>query len=1259
MQLGQVSRPLSDTAWSIATAAVVGAALGRAVGGASKPVTEMAQNINAEALTGMADVSLMQPGNLSAATARGDIGGLKKVIPLVPQKFSDWAVQLAPNLRVINQKTSAQGRWMMQLISNSGFVMEGNKVGKTAPGGDVESAVKQWYFAPFDVFQKVNNLYAQHWLDSPNPSLAGRMRAGVTTKVGKYTKQEFREEVARAIREGGEHTVPQVKAAAKYVKERVLDPMAEAAVTNGILKIPEKIVGGDKGYLMRVWDRVKIGRNPTKLIAIFKDDFSQKLQADFQKRLGKYNFATGKDVTRQADLTMDEARAQEQLKFFQEELKGLKEKNPYLAEEDEISDLRSLVRLGNEKGDTAFVKAAQDEIKKIEEKAGPAMGQERLKRQAVQRRIANLSRNRYLVGNKLSVKLSKIERAEEDAEDSLLRLVRSGRNILNKLDDLSDDELDKAIVKLKQQFNGVSERLTKTETRLRKALDEPIPEFIGVEDPRAASLRTSSRDVNGAIRFRGKVYTGADHIQAMDAIRKEFKFDPVIEKELEDAEFGFVKTTDEVIESTFAKASADNARLDDIFAKIEDLGGSLFRDDVADVDVRIALRGAVQEGLDAALYKTNQINLRRGERIARLRANAKALDPKLVDQEAARIGARIKGRELDFREAMRVRGADDVDIAGGHATFDAYAEQIADELVSQWLMRSTVRLGGVDAVQGPRGPELARVLDIETKKIEEFLENDYEKVIKSSVRTLAPDIELGRKFNGDVTLAAEFQKLKDEQIVQLKAIDAEPKLTPEQKAKRTEKLNAEYDGIRRDLQASIDRLRHTYGLPADADAIGSRLGTIAGQVNVLRLMGGVVVSSISDPFRGTMKYGLTSTFGDGFGTMITNWKAFKMGARETKLAGSGLDVMLHTTRNSIFDVLETLGQKTRGEKGLEYLTSKMGLIAGFDYWTAGIKQLIGVQANLYLSRAVRDVVEGKSGTVLDKMALSAKPVDSVEFLAKLGIDPQMARMIWQDMTKPGGGEQVNGAWMPNTEAWTAETKRVWRQALAGEVDRAIITPGLERPLWMNRTGTGRVIGQFRSFGMSSTVNTLMAGLQARDAAALQGALLMLGMGALSKYLWAVSVGGEAYEEMMNMTLGEWADEAIDRSGVLGIVNDLQRFADHIPLLMNNNLPGTDIPARYLVGRFGEQPATRGEGAGIASMFAGPTFGGGFETIERILTGIDDPTRSTVHQIRLMFPFQNHTLFRQAFDAVEDALGNATGIPERRGSGGGIPRAPGT
>jgi hypothetical protein len=362
---------------------------------------------------------------------------------------------------------------------------------------------------------------------------------------------------------------------------------------------------------------------------------------------------------------------------------------------------------------------------------------------------------------------------------------------------------------------------------------------------------------------------------------------------------------------------------------------------------------------------------------------------------------------------------------------------------------------------------------------------------------------------------------------------------------------------------------------------------------------------------------------DGIAPLITNFKELKMSMEELKLAGGALDALIHTRAHELFDVFSDYRPGTKFERGLEATTARMGIIAGFDYWTSAMKQFNAVVLNARMMDAVRLVATGEG---------SAKEVTkATQWLASLNIADQMPSRIWKEVTDNAGGGKVNGIWLPQTEKWSDnDVIAAYRQALVGETDNTIITPGLERPLASDVNYVMKAIFQFKSFALSSVTKTTIAGLQQRDAASMYGATISLALGMFSYYIWAMTASNRSREEMMKADFGHWVDEGISRSGMLGIIDELLRAGERIPLLEG-------------LTRFGKERTSYREGADLLELMMGPSWDFA-QKAGSILMGIDDPTQHTGHMVRQLTPLQNLIGLRTGFDKIEEAIG----LPEERG-----------
>src|SRR5262249_12007049 len=69
-----------------------------------------------------------------------------------------------------------------------------------------------------------------------------------------WTFDEFKKEVSLALTRGDQHEVPQVQAAAQFIRSKVFDPWKDRAINAGLLPEDVEAKGADS-YLQRVYNK--------------------------------------------------------------------------------------------------------------------------------------------------------------------------------------------------------------------------------------------------------------------------------------------------------------------------------------------------------------------------------------------------------------------------------------------------------------------------------------------------------------------------------------------------------------------------------------------------------------------------------------------------------------------------------------------------------------------------------------------------------------------------------------------------------------------------------------------------------------------------------------------------------------------------------------------------------------------------------------------------------------------------------------------
>ena len=494
-----------------------------------------------------------------------------------------------------------------------------------------------------------------------------------------------------------------------------------------------------------------------------------------------------------------------------------------------------------------------------------------------------------------------------------------------------------------------------------------------------------------------------------------------------------------------------------------------------------------------------------------------------------------------------------------------------------------------------RGPLRSRTFQIPDNLIDDFLDNDIEDLGRVYLRQIAPDIELKRQFD-DIEMTEEFAQ------VELWYSEAMKKAKTTRERDRLEKAkNSDIE----DLAGMRDRIRGVYAME-DMNNIFHRAGRVARNLNYLRLMGGIVASSVPDVARIFRAEGIGKTFSKGIAPLAKNLKTFKVSAAEGKAYGIGVDALMGGRSQIISDIADYTKAGTAFERGVQSLTDNFGRINLMDYWTAGVKQL-------HVVTMQNSVIDGLLKGKIDKR------------LSRLGIDDANATAIGGQLKKYA--EKVNGVWLSNARNWdNPDLEQIWGAALRKESDRVIVIPGQEKPLFMS-TPMGKTIMQFRSFMFASTQRMTIAAVQGQDHNALGGVLMLTTLGMMSYAFKQKDAGREITDDPIALLI-----EGIDRSGALGAIMEINNTMEKVS---SNNfglrpLLGVDLPAARFASR------------SIADGVMGPTFGSSIGLVARVANaglGEDDWTESDTRALRRLLPGQNLTFIRNGLDRVEKEIGD--------------------
>ena len=586
----------------------------------------------------------------------------------------------------------------------------------------------------------------------------------------------------------------------------------------------------------------------------------------------------------------------------------------------------------------------------------------------------------------------------------------------------------------------------------------------------------------------------------------------------------------------------------------------------------------------------NKVSNWLAEKDVKLFEDAKAASEKI---------ATATGKEKDNLQAIIDKAEFKKGMDFERQDYESLAQEIAQRIQGSpdgrlpydWKLGSGSSSRGISGT-ALRGPLRNRVFQIDDEIVEEFLENDIETLGARYLQNVAGDIELVRKFD-DVNMT---DQLKDINTWYAKKKN-DKSLTPKQQ----EKLEKQRESDVRDIAGMRDRIRGVYGF--SEDNIWTRMARSSRDLNYLRLLGGVTVSSLPDVSRVFMAEGFAKTFKSGLGPLIKNTKQFKEAASELKRYGVGTDAIMSGKSEIIADVGDYAQGGTAIERGLRSASSKFGKINFLDHWTAGMKQLHAVTMQT-------SIFDGLKKGVYDKR------------LARLGIDEQSAKDMYKQVVKHGKNE--DGVWLTNAKNWDRpDLERMWGAAVRKESDRVILIPGQEKPLFMS-TEMGKTVGQFRSFILSATQRVFIAALQNQDHNAVGGLASLVGMGMFTYYLKQKIAGRDVTDDP-----AVWVTEGIDRSGAIGVIGEITNTIEKIS--------GNSLGLRPLLGI--DAPASKQVARTVSESLLGPTFGSLLSTTvaaTNAITSEGEMTESDIRTLRRLIPLQNLFYIRHGLDEVQKA-----------------------
>lgn len=515
-------------------------------------------------------------------------------------------------------------------------------------------------------------------------------------------------------------------------------------------------------------------------------------------------------------------------------------------------------------------------------------------------------------------------------------------------------------------------------------------------------------------------------------------------------------------------------------------------------------------------------------------------------------------------------------------------------------------------------------------RFDQFLVKDTDRIMAAMLRNMAPDIELTRAFGG-INMSKQIDEIRDDAQAMI-ALEVRKKEVGLIRAgsddkvrarviraheKRVAEISREQKEMIKLLEVQVARLRGTFNTGVDPDSMWMGAAENLKAINNMRLMGSAVPASLADPMMIANAHGFRSLIKGVMATM--DWQAFKAEMRSVREKyGQALDMALAVRSNAIADMNSTFVPKGRATRTLHWMNQRFGFVNLLGPWTDFWKTVDVLVAQDRVLRNSEKYVRGEGLDDIDLAFMRDHFIDEGGMVLISQMQPQV--------------KTVGGLRIAETNSWASdEARRLFSAAMNKNADFNVITPGLDKPIWMSTTA-GSVVGQFKSYSFVSMNRILAANLQKEASTAALGLSLLATGGALSYLVSAALKGDDPTDEPIE----KWAGEAIDRSGMLGYLGEVNALADKFGFGINRIL-GTKPGSRYASRSWADQ--VFGPSFGLMMNMGGVAQALGSEDID--LTGTD------LGNVRSLVPGQNVPIVgRWLMDSVERGAAATLGVEPR-------------
>jgi hypothetical protein len=412
-------------------------------------------------------------------------------------------------------------------------------------------------------------------------------------------------------------------------------------------------------------------------------------------------------------------------------------------------------------------------------------------------------------------------------------------------------------------------------------------------------------------------------------------------------------------------------------------------------------------------------------------------------------------------------------------------------------------------------------------RVEKFLINDAEVMSVRYHADVAPRASFRKVFGNDTDdqLSGSLRELRESWKERIEAAPAGER----------DKLVALRDQAVQDFSDMRDKLLGRLGLPDNPNSALMWMNRTVRNVNVSRLMGMALLSSLTDVATGVLATRRSFAWVPLFGKRISKI-AEQMPDRELRSLMLSVEQAQYTNRMSrsmmVEDsIMDAGGFGTGGtykltaaiDRGMSFLSRNTNTLSGLGAWTSRLRFIFG---SVQIDNMSRELA--RWGTLSEKRKAG---------WARLGVSEEMAGRIAKQLDKHA--EKINGVTVTNGKAWTdTDAYLAFERTLVRSMDEALINPGAgDVPTFMSKP-MGKLLMQFMSFAFASQNRYTRLAWQQRDLNALTSVTMGMSLGLLGyvvrEYAKGTNEKGEtASDRIAKRKPGDFFYEAFTRSPIPG------------------------------------------------------------------------------------------------------------------------------